>query len=172
MTVISNLKDPQRDDLMSGKPEFTADAHRFFSAYCFNSAWQLIEKPDRTPEDDEQMIRLTHAATWHWTQRPDCTARNLSIGYWQTARIYALAGESDNARKYARLCLEVTPEDDEFCLGYAYEALARAESVAGNDDSMNQHLADAWRHAEQVPDEQDRQLLVDDLNSLGAASGA
>ena len=33
------------------------------------------------------MLRLSLAATWHWTQRPDCTSTNLSIGYWQTARL-------------------------------------------------------------------------------------
>jgi hypothetical protein len=33
-------------------------AHRYFAADCFNKAWELIEKPDRTPDDDERMLRL------------------------------------------------------------------------------------------------------------------
>ena len=64
------------------------------------------------------MIQGTMASLWHWTQREDCTAKNLSIGYWQVARVYALAGEPDNARKYAQHCLDITPTDDAFCLGY------------------------------------------------------
>jgi len=44
-------------------------AHKFFSAHCFNSAWELIDKPERTPEENEQMIQRTMASLWHWTQR-------------------------------------------------------------------------------------------------------
>ena len=81
-------------------PDFdSAKAHQFFSAHCFNSAWELIDKPERTPEENEQIIQRTMASLWHWTQREDCTDQNLSIGYWQAARVYALAGEPDNARK-------------------------------------------------------------------------
>ena len=76
------------------------------------------------------MLRLSLAATWHWTQRPDCTSTNLSIGYWQTARIYALLGQAENARRYAQMCFEVSqqPGVKPFFLAYAYEALARAEA--------------------------------------------
>ena len=63
---------------MSDKPELDQElAHKFFAANCFNKAWELIDKPDRTPEDDEQMIRLVHASIYHWTQRPDCTRQEL-----------------------------------------------------------------------------------------------
>jgi hypothetical protein len=56
-----------------------AAAHRFFSADCFNKAWELIEKPDRTQEEDEAMIRLNQASLWHWSQREECASRNMSI---------------------------------------------------------------------------------------------
>ena len=48
-------------------------AHKYFSVNCFNLTWELIDKPDRTPKDNEQMVRLAQASLWHWTQRPDCT---------------------------------------------------------------------------------------------------
>ena len=57
-------------EMMADDANFEADhAHRHFSASCFNLAWELIEKPDRTAEDDEQMVRLAQASLWHWTQR-------------------------------------------------------------------------------------------------------
>ena len=152
---------------MADKPGFDADyAHKYFSANCFNMAWNLIEKPERSHDDDQQMIRLAQASIWHWTQRPDCTANNLSIGYWQLSRVYSLLDEPDNARKYAQLCLEITPTDDAFLLGYAYEALARAEAIAGNHDAAKDHLADAWSHAGGVTSDDDKTLLVDDLKTL------
>ncbi len=141
-------------------------AHKHFSASCYNMAWDLIERSDRTPEDDEQMVHLAHASLWHWTQRPDCIDKNLSIGYWQISRVSLLVGDAVNARKYANQCLAKTPEDEPFCLAYAYEALSRAESLADNRTKAKEHLAEAWHNAERVTDDEEKQLLVNDLRTL------
>ena len=154
---------------MPDKPEFDLQAaHRFFAAECFNRAWDLIDKPDRTPDEDEQMIRLSLASTWHWTQREDCTPTNLSVGYWQTARIYALLGQASNARRYGQLCLAASQGEDilPFYLGYAYEALARAESVSGHADKVAEYLALAREAAARVPDPEARSALLADLESI------
>ncbi|MCB1076937.1 MAG: hypothetical protein KDM64_03820, partial [Verrucomicrobiae bacterium] len=56
--------------LMDSSPPFDpAPAHRFFSAECFNRAWDLIDKADRSAEEDDEMRALCHASLWHWTQR-------------------------------------------------------------------------------------------------------
>lgn len=44
------------------KPVDVAAAHRYFSVECFNRAWDLIDKPDRTELDDEEMVRLSLAS--------------------------------------------------------------------------------------------------------------
>jgi hypothetical protein len=108
-------------------------AHRYFSSECFNTAWDLIEKPRRTPEEDLDMPHRSLAALWHWTQRPDCTPTNRSIGLWQVSRVYAILGQEQNARRYGELCLGASqgPEVAPFYLAYAREALARAEPLAG-----------------------------------------
>jgi len=154
---------------MPDKPEFDLQAaHRFFAAECFNRAWDLIDKPDRTPDEDEQMIRLSLASTWHWTQREDCTPTNLSVGYWQTARIYALLGQAGNARRYGQLCLAASQGEDilPFYLGYAYEALARAESVVGNAEQRDAYLAAAREMAGRMPDPDAREALLADLATI------
>jgi len=152
---------------MADSPGFdTKHAHRFFSAHCFNSAWKLIDKAKRTEPENEQMVWCTLASLWHWSQREDCTDTNLSIGYWQAARVYALAGETTNARKYARLCLYITPTDDAFYLGYAHEAMARAEILAGNQKLANEHLAKAKQFTTNIIKAEDRKLLEADLATL------
>jgi hypothetical protein len=144
----------------------TVKAHRYFSAQCFNKAWELLEKPNRTSDEDEQMVRLNQASTWHWTQREDCKPRNLSIGYWQASRIHAVVGRPDEARRYAQLCLEYSRQEPPFYLAYAYEALARAEKTAGNERLMQEYKEEAARLADRVTEANDRQLLVNDLESL------
>ncbi len=143
------------------------EPHKFFSTLCFNKAWDLIEKPDRTAAEDDEMIHLAHASIWHWSKRPDCTAKNLSIGYWQLSRINAVLGDGPNALQSARICLEKTPRDDAFLLGYAYEALARAEFLAGNTENAQEHLAEAVQQAEQISEAEDKESLLNDLKNLG-----
>lgn len=147
-------------------PDFDlASAHRYFSAKCFNLAWELIEKPNRTAEDDEQMLRLAQASLWHWTQRPDCQPRNLSIGYWQASRIHALLGRAADAKHIGELSLTAA-QDDPFLTAYAHEALARAALVANDTAILKLNLAEANRFASQVADDEDRQVLLKDLQEL------
>ncbi|HEY3290016.1 MAG TPA: hypothetical protein VGK87_07820 [Anaerolineae bacterium] len=151
------------------EPDFDVTAaHRYFSAFCFNSAWDLIDKKDRTLEEDEQMLRLSLASMWHWTQRPDCTNQNLSIGYWQTARIYALLRQPDNARRYANLCLAASQNSDvgPFYRAFACEALARAEAAAGNRELAAQHVEKGRAYAAEVTLAGDKKLVLADLDTV------
>ena len=67
---------------MSEQPDFDHPAaHRHFAAECYNRAWGLMNKPDRTSEDDEQMLLLSLASHWYWTQRSDNAAENAAIAY-------------------------------------------------------------------------------------------
>jgi tetratricopeptide (TPR) repeat protein len=143
-------------------------AHRYFSAECFNRAWDLIDKPIRTAEDDERMLLLSLASLWHWTQRSDCTQTNLSVGYWQASRIYAIIGQLENARKYGLLCLKTSQGEgiEPFYLGYAYEALGRTEMVAGNREKMADYLQKAFQVSEGISDPEEKQQLLKDLNTI------
>jgi len=151
------------------EPEFDVHAaHRYFSAYCFNAAWDLIDKAERSAEEDEAMLSLSLASTWHWTQREDCTPTNLSVSYWQTSRVYALLRQADNARRYAQLCLQASQGDDvpPFYLGYAYEALARAEAVAGRRQALAEYSRLARGAAERVSEPEDKKQLLADLDTI------
>ncbi len=141
-------------------------AHRYFSTACFNAVWSLIDKPDRSLDDDESMISLAHAAIWHWTQREDCSPRNLSIGYWQLSRVYALIGQGERARYYGDRCLAVSRDEEPFYLGYAHEALARAAAVLQDGDEMAEHLRQARDLAEAVSDVEEKKILMADLETV------
>jgi len=152
---------------MPDKPEFDIVAvHKYFSAHCFNAAWDLIEKTNRTAEEDEEMIRLCQTSIYHWTQREDCTDQSLSIGFWQASRAHSLLNSASEAEKYGQLCLDKSKDLDKFFLGYAYEALARAAMVTGDAGSMNDYLEKARECVGQVEDESSKKMLVDDLDGI------
>jgi len=146
-----------------------AAAHRFFSADCFNGTWGLIDQADRSAEEDEAMLLSAMASVWHWTKREDHTPSNLSVGFWQVSRVHALLNRADEARRYGRLALDAAERGnaDSFTLGYAHEALARAESIAGNEAKKDEHLAAARQAADEVADEESKQWLLDDLATIG-----
>ena len=143
-------------------------AHKYFSVNCFNKAWDLIDKSDRTPAEDEEMIRLSLASHYHWTQRDDYSPTSASTGHWQTSRIYAILGQAENARRYGQLCLEASQVEDvpPFYLGYAYEALARAEAVGGDREKSNQFINEAKAAAENIEKPDDNKQLLGDLGTI------
>ncbi len=152
---------------MADDPGFdVAAAHRFFSAHCFNQAWDLIDKPNRTAAEDRLMVALSLASLYHWLSRPDCEPRHLSVGYWQASRIQSLLGNSGEARRYAENCMEHSGGLEPFYRGYAHEAMARAATISGDAALAARHLAHAREQAALVASAEDRDLLRKDLAGL------
>jgi hypothetical protein len=154
---------------MTKKPDFDLKAaHKYFSAECFNRAWDFIDKPARSTSDGDRMLQLSIASLWHWTQREDCSPTNLSVGYWQVSRAYALLRQADQARHYGQLCLESSQGEgvESFYRGYAYEALARAELVADNEDGMEKYLIQAHQVATSLADPKEKKQLLKDLATI------
>ena len=153
---------------MADTPNFDIQqAHKYFSADCFNKAWDYIDKDgNRSTEENMEMLHTAIASIWHWTQREDVTPETLSIGYWQIARVYCLIKQPNNARRYGLLSLQHAKELSPFLKGYAYETLARAEMIANKRFIMKEYLAKAHEMLELVEDEEDRQLLAKDLGTI------
>lgn len=157
---------------MAGEtPLDLAVAHKHFSAWCFNRAWDLIEKTDRTEAENRLMEALSHSSIFHWISRTDCTHKNLAVGYWQASRIQALIGNAEEANRHARTCFDYSANLEPFHQGYAYEALARAAGLMNDATNFEDYLDKAESLALQVSDEQDRQLLVADLMQLRRGPG-
>ena len=112
------------------------------------------------------MLHTAIASLWHWTQRDDVRPENLSVGYWQVSRVYCLLKQPHNARTYGLQALKYAQGLSAFYKGYAYEALARAEMIVNNRVIMKTHFEKAHEMLEQIEDEEDRQLLAKDLESI------
>ena len=127
--------------------------------------------PDRTTEQDEEMLRSAMASHWHWTQRADYGPVSASIANWQVSRVFALLDQPNNARRYGQRSLDALEgqENLPFYQGYGYEALARAEAVAGDEDKMNSYLERARQAAAGVSNDDSKQMLLADLDTIGSA---
>lgn len=145
-----------------------AESHRFFSTDNFNRTWDLLDLPERTAEQDREMLLLAHASLWHWTQRQDCGPRQLSVGLWMLARVHAVTGLGETAKHHAAACLASSSDEPPFYLAYAHEAMARAFSVMGDREGAARHLESAWILATRIEDPGEREILERDLASLAS----
>ena len=82
--------------------------------------------------------------------------------------IYAILGQAENARRYGQLCLEASQEEGvpPFFLGYAYEALARAEATGGDREKSEAFTEKAKAVAERIQKPEDKKQLLDDLATI------
>ncbi len=158
----------ETSDGVASEPFDPEPAHRVFSVDAFNSAWDLIERADRSEADIEEMIAFAQASAWHWSQRQDVRPRNLSISAWQLARVYTEAGRYDEAERYANRSLEISKSGDvgPVYTGYAYEALARLARETDQLELRDDWLALARAEAEKVEDAPDRDQLIRDLDEI------
>ena len=135
----------------------------------YNSTWTLIEKPDRTPAETDELIHRAHASRWHWARAGE--AVNLARGEWLCSRVYATLGRGEPALWHARRCVEINeaiPADarEGWDLPAAYEAMARASFAAGDPASGGLWKAKATAALEDIADADDREPIAQDLATL------
>jgi len=140
--------------------------HKKLGIELFNYTWELLDKPQRTLEEDDTMVHAAHASRFHWGKAG--TALNLARGEWQISRVYAVLGRPEAARFHGQRCLELCQENGigDFDLAFAYEALARAASVAGNAAEKTKNLAMAQDALQHIADPVDRDVVVHDLETI------
>jgi hypothetical protein len=148
-----------------------ADAHRRLGKALYNHTWTLLEQPDPSQEQVDEMIAATHASAWHWSNAGG-TLANAARSQWQIARVYATLGRGEPALTHARRCLELAEAAtkagvaDDWDVPSALESLARAQSVAGERQAAAQTLARGREAAAKIADPEDRQLIESDLASI------
>src|SRR5262245_61710992 len=98
-------------------------AHKRFAADCFNKIWPLLEKKERTGDDNELMIHLAHTSLFHWLQVG--TALNEQRGEWMLSRVYTVLEDKAKSLHHAERCLSLTEKHDfkDFDLAFAYESM-------------------------------------------------
>ncbi|PUB16804.1 hypothetical protein [Paenisporosarcina sp. OV554] len=140
--------------------------HRSIAMQLFNETWDLIEKKDRTGDEDSQMLEKAYASLYHWRQVG--TRLNLARGYWQVSRVHAILGQGDVAFFYGITGVELCEVEGfgDFDLAFAYESVARAEKCRGNTESMDTWIERGQTAAEKISKEQDKKYFLSELVSV------
>lgn len=144
------------------------EEHRKYAAECFNATWDLLDKPDRTPDEDDLMLHMAHTSMYHWLQVGEPV--NFVRGEWQLSRVHAVLGRAERAIHHAERCLHICEENGigDFDLAFAYEALARAHAIAGNTHEAAEYMVQARDSTEDIEEDEDRDAVLEDLATIDA----
>jgi DNA-binding transcriptional MerR regulator len=159
---IRHLLTDQEVSPMSDQPLLLD--HRRLGADLFNGTWELMEKEDRTPAEDDRMLHMAHASRYHWGEVG--TPANLARGEWQCSRVYAVLRRPEPCLHHARRTLDLCRENGlvDWDLAFAHEALARGHAVAGDPEAARRSVEEAL--AVPIAEEEDRALLTADLETI------
>jgi hypothetical protein len=136
----------------------------------YNSSWALMELADRTPEQDDELVHHVHASMYHWLQAPECEPKHRARGEWLCSRAYAVLGRAEPALHHARRCVEICERHadniEDWDLAFAYEALARANRVAGNEEEARRFERRGRELADEIADPEDKEIVLKDYATL------
>lgn len=151
---------------MKIEKEIVEGFHRKTAAELFNFVWDMLDKHDRTEEEDRLMIHAAHASLFHWLQVGD--EENDFLGEWQVSRVYSVLGKGESALYHANNSLSVCRKNGfkGFNLAYAHEAISRAQSVLKNFKEAEVNLEKAVHLSKDLDNEEEKKLLEDDLKTL------
>ncbi|MCU0506614.1 MAG: helix-turn-helix domain-containing protein [Chloroflexi bacterium] len=147
-------------------PALDAATERALAVDLFNRVWSLLETPDRTPAQVDEMIHAAHASRHHWAAVG--TAANLARGEWQCSRVYATLGRGEPALWHARRCVAILEESAiaDWDIAAGYEAMARACAIAGDLAAARAWAARAQAACDAIEEDEDRRIVQADLDGL------
>jgi DNA-binding transcriptional MerR regulator len=144
------------------------DARRRLAADLFNRTWTLMERADRTAAQDDEMLHCAHASRYHWGEVGE--PANRARGEWQCSRVYTVLGRAEPAMWHARRCLALCEEHGivDWDIAFAWEAIARAASIAGDEEETAAAMTRARELGALISEDEDRELLLSDLATIDA----
>jgi len=137
-------------------------AHKAYAKACNNTAYELLDKRDRSPAEIETMIDMAHAARYHWAEAGG-TATNQVRADYLCSRVYAFAGRSEPAMHHAHQAMaqaEALGLGD-FDLAFAHEGLARALACAGDSEGARREIEIA--RSIPIADSEDKAIVAAEL---------
>lgn len=141
--------------------------HHKFAVNCFNQTWDLLDKKNRTEEENFRMIHTAHASRFHWGEIG--TPLEFQRGEWQISRVYSSIGHGASALLHASYCYDICTKEKigDFDMAFACEALARAHHVLGDLRKSDIFIKKAKVASENIQGKENKEYFLSELNSLG-----
>jgi hypothetical protein len=138
-----------------------SEAHHHFAVDFHGKTWDLLDKKNRTQDENERMLDYAHASLAHW--RTAGAEIHHQRGEWLVTRVYTVLGDKTNAMQHALRCLELFETKQnmmaDFDAAFTYEAVARACALAGDKEKAQEYIAKARTAGQSIADDKDREAF-------------
>lgn len=156
--LLRNLKSVA----MANPPFDLQRAHLWFAVELNNFAWDQLENPARSLEQQERMIHAAHGACFHWLQVGDLL--NHLRAQCLLATTYAAAGLGEAAVRHAERCLQLSAEAGErqtpFDRTTAHGCASNAYYCVGQVAQAREHHARAEASAASLVEADEREMYA------------
>jgi tetratricopeptide (TPR) repeat protein len=141
------------------------ETHLQFAKNTNKRVWDLLEQPERSVTEDEEMLLAAYTSLYHWTKAG--TTVHFQRGCWMLSRVYLTLNREDDALEWALKCQEISEkvpvEMEVFDLAFAQEGLARAYALTGDLVKVKKHYDLAVELGENIKDPEDKKIFLNDL---------
>jgi hypothetical protein len=146
------------------------DAHRWFGVHLNNEAWKLIDDqaitPDLSQRQKEEALYRAYASVFHWMNVGH--AMNQGRGEHLVSRTAVLVGAADVAIRHAQRYLDLIESHpdlaEDWDRAFAFEAIARAQAMAGETSPARVAKAEAVRLCAMIAEEEERATVETELS--------
>jgi hypothetical protein len=147
-------------------PEEITRSHRWLAVECNNLAWDLSNRADRTPAQDDEMRNAAHASAFHWAAVG--TELNRARADMLLGRVYAALGVGDAAVAYARRSFDylVAHDPPDWEIAFAHAILAHAAFSARDAASHTRNYEKAKELGDAIADPEDRRIFFATFNAI------
>ncbi|MEZ5097762.1 MAG: hypothetical protein R2731_17785 [Nocardioides sp.] len=91
---------------MSATPDpRDGDWHRRQGVEANNTTWELLDRTDRSPDDDEELLRRAYTAAYHWQRATTAGPANEARAAYTVAKALLATGQPERALTSADRCL-------------------------------------------------------------------
>lgn len=102
-----------------------------FANSMLMSVWKMLDKKDRTEDENDEMINAAHSALYFFMKFGK--AKDIATANWQVSRVYIVLKRPEPALYHAKKCLELCEKNnitvDEFNINWAYDAVTAAYAL-------------------------------------------
>jgi hypothetical protein len=128
--------------------------------------WDLLAAADRSPAQDEELLRRAYAAAYHWERATGARPENEVRASYLISRALVATGQPERGLVSADRCVALCEQHGiaDFDLAYALEARSRALGGLGRPSEAAGAAAAA--RAVPIADDEDRALVEKDFADL------
>ena len=143
------------------------EAHKVFAQSTNGRVWELLQKSNRSPAENDEMLHAAHACAYHWKFAG--TAVHQQRGEWLISHVHVMLGHGNEALRHAQRCFELTEANrdlmQDFDIAYAFEGMARAQALLGDHKMAEEFLLLAQQAGNAIAYEGDRSIFLSDFDA-------